>query len=86
MKKPKHMKYLIDLVCFIVIAVNLPFAVYGYLLFGDEVKGYVFENMLGTTFDNVVRLLLSIQYIMELQATFSDGLLDFCLIGGSVLL
>ena len=86
MKKPKHMKYLIDVACFIAFAVNLPFAVYGYLLFGDEVKGYIFENMPGTAFDNVVRLLLSIQYIMELQATFSDGLLDFCLIGGSVLL
>ena len=62
------MKYLIDVACFIAFAVNLPFAVYGYLLFGDEVKGYIFENMPGITFDNVVRLLLSIQYIMELQA------------------
>ena len=44
------------------IAVNLPFAAYGYLLFGDEVKGYIFENMPGTTFNNVVRLLLSIEY------------------------
>ena len=52
------MKYLIDVACFIVIAVNLPFAVYGYLLFGDEMKGYIFENMPGTTFDNVVKLIL----------------------------
>ena len=31
------------------------------------------------------RLLYKIEYYMELQATFSDGLLDFCLTGDSAL-
>ena len=66
MKKPEWMKYLVYGACFIVLAVNLPFAVYGYLLFGNETKGYIFENMPGTAFDNVIRLLLSI----ELSLTF----------------
>ena len=66
MKKPDRMKYLVDAACFVALSVNIPFAVYGYLLFGNETKGYIFENMPGTAFDNVVRLLLSI----ELSLTF----------------
>ena len=75
MKKPGHMKYLVDVACFIVIAVNLPFAIYGYLLFGDEVKGYIFENMPGTTFDNVVRLLLSIELSLTFPIVFKPATL-----------
>ena len=66
MKKPDRMKYLVDAACFMVLSVNLPFAVYGYLLFGNEIRGYIFENMPGTAFDNIVRLLLSV----ELSLTF----------------
>ena len=69
------MKYLIDVACFIVIAVNLPFAIYGYLLFGDEVKGYIFENMPGTTFDNVVRLLLSVELSLTFPIVFKPATL-----------
>ena len=75
MNKPKHMKYLIDAACFLAIAVNLPFAVYGYLLFGNEVKGYVFENMPGTTFDNIVRLLLSIELSLTFPLIFKPATL-----------
>lgn len=75
MKKPGHMKYLIDAACFIVIAVNLPFAVYGYLLFGNEVKGYVFENMPGTTFDNIVRFLLSVELSLTFPIVFKPATL-----------
>lgn len=75
MNKPEGMKYLIDVACFIVIAVNLPFAVYGYLLFGSEVKGYVFENMPGTTFDNIVRLLLSIELTLTFPIVFKPATL-----------
>lgn len=75
MKKPERMKYLVDAAYFIVIAVNLPFAVYGYLLFGNEVKGYIFENMPGTTFDNVVRLLLSIELSLTFPIIFKPATL-----------
>ena len=75
MNKPKHMKYLIDAACFFAIAVNLPFAVYGYLLFGNEVRGYVFENMPGTTFDNIVRLLLSIELSLTFPLVFKPATL-----------
>ena len=75
MKKPERIKYLVDAACFIVLAVNLPFAVYGYLLFGSETKGYIFENMPGTTFDNVVRLLLSIELSLTFPLVFKPATL-----------
>ena len=75
MKKPEWMKYMVDATCFIVLAVNLPFAVYGYLLFGNETRGYIFENMPGTTFDNVVRLLLSIELSLTFPIVFKPATL-----------
>lgn len=75
MNKPEHMKHLINVACFLAIAVNLPFAVYGYLLFGNEVRGYVFENMPGTTFDNIVRLLLSIELSLTFPLVFKPATL-----------
>ena len=75
MKKPVRMKYVVDTACFIVLAVNLPFAVYGYLLFGNETRGYIFENMPGTTFDNVVRLLLSVELCLTFPIVFKPATL-----------
>ena len=75
MKNPKRIKYLVDSACFIVLAVNLPFAVYGYLLFGNETKGYIFENMPGTTFDNVIRLLLSVELSLTFPIVFKPATL-----------
>ena len=69
------MKYLVDVACFMVLAVNLPFAIYGYLLFGNETKGYIFENMPGTTFDNIVRLLLSIELSLTFPIVFKPATL-----------
>jgi len=75
MKRPECMKYLVYAACFIVLAVNLPFAIYGYLLFGNETRGYVFENMPGTTFDNVIRLLLSIELSLTFPIVFKPATL-----------
>ena len=75
MKKPKRMKYLVDVACFIVLGVNLPFAIYGYLLFGNETRGYIFENMPGTTFDNIVRLLLSVELSLTFPIVFKPATL-----------
>ena len=75
MKKPERMKYLIDAACFVVLSVNLPFAIYGYLLFGNETRGYIFENMPGTTFDNIVRLLLSVELSLTFPLVFKPATL-----------
>ena len=39
MKNPKDMPVVLDFAAVIVVVVNLPFALYGYLLFGDQIQG-----------------------------------------------
>lgn len=39
MKRPYRMQYVLDAACVVVLAVNLPFAIYGYLLFGSFTDG-----------------------------------------------
>lgn len=39
MKYPNRMQYVLDAACIIVLVVNVPFAIYGYLLFGSVTKG-----------------------------------------------
>ena len=39
MKYPHRMQYVLDAALVIVLSVNLPFAIYGYLLFGSATKG-----------------------------------------------
>ena len=39
MKNPKRMPYVLDMACLVVIGVNLPFALYGYFLFGPQTQG-----------------------------------------------
>ena len=39
MKRPQRMPFLLDMACLVVVGVNLPFAVYGYLLFGSNTQG-----------------------------------------------
>lgn len=39
MKKPKSMPAVLDVAALVVVGINLPFAVYGYLLFGSETQG-----------------------------------------------
>lgn len=73
MKKPQQMKYVLDAACVIVLTVNLPFALYGYLLFGNEVKGYCFENMPGGTFENIVRLMLSLELTLTFPIVFKPA-------------
>lgn len=48
------MQYVIDAAATIVVGVNLPFAVYVYLLFGENVQGYCFENLHGI-YPDIVR-------------------------------
>lgn len=39
MKKPKNMPRVLDVAAMVVVGINLPFALYGYLLFGDNTRG-----------------------------------------------
>lgn len=54
MKRPWNMQYVVDAAAIIVVGVNLPFAIYAYLLFGEAVKGYCFENLFGI-YPDIVR-------------------------------
>ena len=73
MKKPWQMKIVLDAACIIVVCVNLPFALYGYLLFGNKVDGYCFENMPGGTFENIVRLMLSLELTLTFPIVFKPA-------------
>lgn len=73
MKKPQQMRDVLDAACVIVVSVNLPFALYGYLLFGNQVEGYCFENMPGGTFENIVRLMLSLELTLTFPIVFKPA-------------
>jgi len=66
MEKPKEMPLVLRYSFMIVVLLNLPFAMFGYLVFGSHTKGYVFCNLNQNTFTYVVQLALSI----ELMCTY----------------
>ena len=39
MKRPKNMPIVLDFAALVVVGLNIPFAVYGYLLFGEATQG-----------------------------------------------
>ena len=39
MKRPRYMPRVLDTACLVVIAINLPFALYGYFLFSHSTAG-----------------------------------------------
>lgn len=39
MKKPQYMTYVLDAAALVVVGINLPFALYGYFMFGKDTKG-----------------------------------------------
>lgn len=39
MKQPKNMPAVLDTAALVVVGINLPFALYGYLLFGQQTQG-----------------------------------------------
>ena len=44
MKKPRSMPTILDFAALMVVGVNLPFALYGYLLFGSNTQGKCITN------------------------------------------
>ena len=49
MKRPKSMPVLLDLAALTVVVVNLPFALYGYLLFGSSTQGEWLKSLSAST-------------------------------------
>ena len=43
MKHSQYMTYVLDAAALVVVGINLPFALYGYFLFGSETQGKVFS-------------------------------------------
>ncbi len=39
MRRPQKMPIILDVAAAVVVGVNLPFALYGYLLFGEQIQG-----------------------------------------------
>ncbi|CAI8048051.1 Proton-coupled amino acid transporter 4 [Geodia barretti] len=73
MKYPHRMQYVLDAALVIVLSVNLPFAIYGYLLFGSATKGYVFENLPGGVFYDLVRVFLSVELTLTFPIVFKPA-------------
>ena len=51
MAEPRKMFFVLDMACIVVIGLNLPFALYGYFLFGQQTKGLCAQNELANFFD-----------------------------------
>lgn len=73
MKRPQRMPYVLDAAAVVVVGVNLPFALYGYLLFGSGTQGYIFENLPGGVFNDIVRVFLSLELTLTFPIVFKPA-------------
>jgi proton-coupled amino acid transporter len=73
MKHPRYMQYVLDMAALVVVGVNLPFALYGYFLFGSGIKGYIFENISGGPFNDAVRIFLSLELTLTFPIVFKPA-------------
>ena len=73
MAKPTQMNVVLLVAGTVVIVVNLPFAIYGYLLFGSDTKGVIFDNLPSGTFNNIVRLMLSAELTLTFPLVFKPA-------------
>lgn len=89
MKHPQYMTYVLDAAALVVVGINLPFALYGYFLFGSETQGkafsitklsflsvflgYIFENMPGGAFNDTVRIFLSLELTLTFPIVFKPA-------------
>lgn len=70
MAKPRQMYVVLDFACLIVLLVNLPFAVYGFLMFGNKTAGYVFCNVKQGPLLTTVQLALCLELILTFPIVF----------------
>lgn len=73
MKHPRYMPYVLDTACLVVIAINLPFALYGYFLFSHDTAGYIFENIPGGIFNDIIRVFLSLELTLTFPIVFKPA-------------
>ena len=73
MTKPTQMNIVLYVAGFVVVVVNLPFAIYGYLLFGSDTKGVIFDNLPSGIFNNIVRLMLSFELTLSFPLVFKPA-------------
>ena len=73
MAKPTQMNVVLLIAGAVVVIVNLPFAVYGYLLFGADTKGVIFDNLPSGIFNNIVRLMLSAELTLTFPLVFKPA-------------
>lgn len=66
MAEPRAMASVLRAACSLVLLLNVPFAVVGYLAFGSATQGYVFCNLPHSTAADLVRLTL----VLELLCTY----------------
>ena len=73
MAKPTQMNIVLLIAGAVVVIVNLPFAVYGYLIFGSDTKGVIFDNLPSGIFNNIVRLMLSVELTLTFPLVFKPA-------------
>ena len=73
MAKPTQMNVVLLVAGFVVVVVNLPFSIYGYLLFGSDTQGVIFDNLPNGTFNNIVRLMLSAELTLTFPLVFKPA-------------
>ena len=73
MAKPTQMNIVLLVAGAVVVIVNLPFAIYGYLLFGSGTRGVIFDNLPSGIFNNIVRLMLSVELTLTFPLVFKPA-------------
>ena len=53
MKKPQNMPKILDMTALVVVGINVPFAIYGYLLFGENTQGMYGHSIFATKYDQI---------------------------------
>lgn len=86
MKRPRNMPLVLDAAALVVVGLNLPFAVYGYLLFGEATKG---ERLIGRTSSLTYYCLCDCQQLLTFTCKYCDitsafELCRVCLVASTV--
>ena len=73
MARSTRMNIVLLIASFIVVGVNLPFAIFGYVLFGPDTEGVIFDNLPSGLFNNIVRLMLSVELTLTFPIVFKPA-------------
>jgi proton-coupled amino acid transporter len=73
MKNPERINTVLNSSCAVVLGVNLPFAVFGYIAFGNGADGYIFCNLPRNTLLHLVQLALSLELMLSIPIVLLPG-------------